>query len=130
MRGPIPSLPKRNVRNHKTRNPGFKPGDYWVICDRCGCAVRSSQARLTWEGYVVCPDDWEPRHPQDFVRAKHDQIAPGGFVRPDQLYGTESYVPSLCESRTAIADEAVADCAIADGPEDLIPPPTPFNNGL
>ena len=60
--------------NKKTRNPGYKAGDNWVICDKCGFAIYGSEAKETWDGLVVCPEDWEPRHPQDFVRGKRDNI--------------------------------------------------------
>lgn len=39
--------------------------DNWIICDRCGFKVRASVARETWDGLLVCPADWEARHPQD-----------------------------------------------------------------
>jgi hypothetical protein len=128
MRGPQPSLPRANVRNRKTRNPGFEPGNHWLICDRCGCAVRSMLAKVTWEGYVVCPDDWEPRHPQDFVRAKFDRIAPEGLIRPEEGEGT-LFISPFCSTNTAICDVAIADCAICDNTQRFaytsqIPTPT------
>jgi hypothetical protein len=112
MRAPIPSLPSRNVRNKKTRNPGFIGGAHWIICDRCGCAVRECDSRLTWEGYVVCPDDWEPRHPQDFVRAREDRIAPEGNNRPESA---DLFVNPFCTTHTNIIDDAIIDCLIIDG---------------
>jgi hypothetical protein len=51
----------------------FVPGDYNVICDRCGFKVRASQTRMTWDNLRVCDRDWEPRHPQDFKRGKVDK---------------------------------------------------------
>lgn len=118
MRGPIPSLPSRDARNKKTRNPGFQSGQHWVVCDRCGCDIRAMDARITWEGFVVCPDDWEPRHPQDFVRAREDRIAPEGFVRPEV---TDNFVNGLCSTNTNIIGDAIIGCAIVGGP---IPIPT------
>lgn len=112
MRGPTPSLPRTNARNHKTRNPGFKPSGHWVLCDRCGCSVRADKARLTWEGFVVCPDDWEPRHSQDFVRAKFDRIAPEGLVRPDNGDGA-IFIQSFCSTNSSINGVAISGCAIA-----------------
>lgn len=56
-----------------TRNPGYIPGDHWVTCDRCGFHIRASDAMETWDGLIVCPEDWEPRHPQDFVRTRADK---------------------------------------------------------
>lgn len=65
-----------------TRNPGYRPGNHWVVCDRCGFDIRASEARETWDGLVVCPEDWEPRHPQDFVRGREDKQAAEDPVRP------------------------------------------------
>lgn len=63
------------------RNPGYRPGDHWMVCDRCGFDYRFSQMRKTWDGLWVCHKDWEPRHPQDFVRGKSDRQVPP-VVRP------------------------------------------------
>ncbi len=73
------------------RSPGYIPGDHWVTCDRCGFDVRSSRARKTWDGLVVCPDDWEPRHPQDFVRGREDRQAAQGLVRPEPAEVTQTF---------------------------------------
>ncbi len=53
----------------------YVPGDFWRICDRCGKKIRQSETRKTWDGLWVCENDWEPRHPQDFVRGKKDKQA-------------------------------------------------------
>jgi hypothetical protein len=111
MRAPIPVLPSRNVRNKKTRNPGYIGGNHWVICDRCGCAIRASDIRITWEGYAVCQDDWEPRHPQDFVRAREDRIAPEGPVRPDAYVQPPMIVSPV--NTLGVAGYAIAGYAIA-----------------
>lgn len=52
----------------------FAPGDWNACCDRCGRKFKASQLRLTWDGYMVCERDWEPRHPQDFVRGVPEKI--------------------------------------------------------
>ena len=67
----------------KSRNPGYQPGNHWGICDRCGFAYRASELKKTWDGLFVCEEDWEPRHPQDFVRGRADKITPSGPIRPD-----------------------------------------------
>ena len=66
----------------KGRNPGYIPGSYWNCCDVCGFDYRIEDMKLTWEGLLVCHADWEPRHPQDFVRAVRDDTAPRGPSRP------------------------------------------------
>jgi hypothetical protein len=48
-------------------------GDFWRICDSCGSKFRASQTLKRWDGQIVCHDDWEPRHPQDFVRGRLDR---------------------------------------------------------
>lgn len=53
----------------------YSPGDYYVICDRCGFKLRRSEARKTWDNLIVCPKDFEERHPQDFVRGVKDRQA-------------------------------------------------------
>lgn len=67
----------------KGRNPGFKSGDHWVICDVCGFAYRQSKCKERWDGAVVCKYDWEQRHPQDFLKARDEQTAARGLVRSD-----------------------------------------------
>ena len=46
----------------------YLPGAHNVICDRCGAKIKSTVARKTWDNLIVCPADWEPRHPQDLIR--------------------------------------------------------------
>jgi hypothetical protein len=53
----------------------YRPGDYWVICDECGRTFRKSKTRKRWDGMIVCFNDWEPRHPQEFIRGRADRIA-------------------------------------------------------
>lgn len=52
--------------------PRYRPGDPWVICDRTGFKVRMSETVKEWTGLRVRREDWEPRHPQDFVRGRKD----------------------------------------------------------
>lgn len=54
------------------RNAGWRRGDHWVCCDVCGFDYRASQIRIRWDGMAVCPQDYEERHPQDFLRARKD----------------------------------------------------------
>ena len=61
----------------------FPSGDYRVICDYSGMKIWKSQARLTWDGFLVRKDLWEPRQPQDFVTGRIDnQNVP--ISRPEQ----------------------------------------------
>ncbi len=51
-------------------------GDWNAYCARCGGKFKASQLRKQWQGYYVCPDDWEMRQPQDFVRSirEHPEV--------------------------------------------------------
>jgi len=60
----------------------LKPGDWNAICDVCGFKYKASQLKSRWDGLKVCKEDWEPRHPQDFVRGVHDDQTVE-WTRPD-----------------------------------------------
>jgi hypothetical protein len=53
----------------------FVSGENNIICDICGKKIKINEARVRWDGFLVCHDDWETRHPQDFVRARQDKIS-------------------------------------------------------
>ena len=77
----------------------YVKGDYWLICDRCGFQYRKSEMRETWDHLWVCPEDWEPRHPQLDVKAiPDDQRVP--VARPDK----SSALGSTTVATTAAAD--------------------------
>jgi len=69
----------------------YKKGDWKGVCDACGQRFLMSKLRLRWDGLMVCSKDWNPRQPQDFVRAKVDiQAVPvtrpesaDTFIHPD-----------------------------------------------
>ncbi len=66
----------------------YVPGDHYLICDECGFKVRASETRKRWDGLRVCTKDWEPRHPQDFVKGRKDrQTVPN--ARPE---GADTYL--------------------------------------
>lgn len=51
----------------------YKSGDYNIRCDRTGFKMKRSQCRKQWNNLIVRKESWEPRHPQDFIRAKADR---------------------------------------------------------
>lgn len=59
----------------------FVPGQWNFICDRCGRAFKSGEARKTWDGLYTCKRCWEPRHPQDYVKGREERPVPP-WVRP------------------------------------------------
>ncbi len=77
----------------------YVAGDHYKICDVCGFQKRSSQTFKRWDGLMVCEEDWEPRHPQDFVRGRTDrQNVPD--PRPEPLV---SLVGPLTTTVSAVA---------------------------
>jgi len=62
----------------------YVSGGFNVICDVCSKKIKASDAKHRWDGFVVCPEDYEQRHPQDFVKARQDKISIP-FSRPRPL---------------------------------------------
>ena len=84
-----------------SRNPGFQEGNNWAVCDSCGMEFRADKLQWRWDGALVCEDDWEPRHAQDYVRTKTDQIAATSNVRSEPedqfvtVYGGSNPAPDV-----------------------------------
>lgn len=75
------------MKNH------YVSGDNNLICDVCGKKMKSSKAKHRWDGFVVCAEDYEPRHPLDFVRARQDKISVS-VTRPEptDTFTTIAYI--------------------------------------
>jgi hypothetical protein len=88
----------------------YRPGDWKAQCYQCGRTRLASTMKQHWQGYWVCSEHWEARHPQDFVKARADvQIPPWTQPRPRGI------AIAFCtpNGTTAIAGFAVAGCARA-----------------
>lgn len=60
-----------------------------TICAYSGFRIRDGdEVRMTWDGHLVLARFWEPRHPQDFVRARPDTVSapPIGMLRPEDQF--------------------------------------------
>lgn len=84
----------------------FVPGQWNAICDLCGRKYKSGELRSNWKKQMVCTRCWEPRHPQDFVRARPDNMQVP-WSRPEQADNFAS------TGHSAIAGVAIAGKAIA-----------------
>lgn len=51
-------------------------GDWNAVCYQCGRKRKASTMKKHWQGYYVCPEHWEPRQTQDFVRSVPDIQTP------------------------------------------------------
>lgn len=85
-------------------------GDWNAVCYECGRKRKATALRRHWQGYWVCPEHWEARHPQDFVRGVKDTMNPP-WAQP---MPADSFV-LFCtpNGTTAIAGFALAGCAIS-----------------
>ncbi len=86
-------------------------GDWNVVCYQCARKRKASVMMRHWQGYYVCPEHWEARQPQDFVRTPPDvQTPPWTQPMPAGIF------VGVCdpEGVTAIVEYAVVDCVIVD----------------
>ena len=71
----------------------WKPGNWWVICDVCSKQTRASAIRKRWDGLLVCPDDFEHRHPQELIRHRVEDISvPFSRPEPTDQFATVLYI--------------------------------------
>jgi len=71
----------------------FKSGEWNLTCDVCSKKIKAHEAKHRWDGFIVCKDDWEPRHEQDFVKAKTDKITvPFQRPIPTLLFTNATYI--------------------------------------
>lgn len=62
-----------------------KIGDHLMVDDESGIVHYASEMVQIWDGSWRHKSNWEPRHPQEFVKAKKDPY-PIKNVRPDATY--------------------------------------------
>ena len=94
-------------RNH------YISGEWNLICDVCSKKIKSSIAKKRWDGFIVCPDDYEERHPQDFVRARQDKISvPFTRPRPVDVFTNILYPPPDGNYCTATGTQAISSWGI------------------
>lgn len=84
-------------------------GDWNAVCFECGRKRKASTLQRHWKGYYVCPEHWEPRQPQDFVRGIPERPAPPWAQLPADVFVGPL---SLCsvDDQTAIPNLAIPGC--------------------
>jgi len=71
----------------------FISGEWNITCDVCSKKIKAHEAKQRWDGFIVCPDDFEHRHPQDFVKAQTDKLTvPFQRPIPALLFTSISYI--------------------------------------
>ncbi len=79
----------------------YASGDHNAVCYECGRKRKASQLKKHWQGYYVCPEHWEPRQPQDFVRSVPDvQTPPWAQPMPADTFAATVWQESLADSVT------------------------------
>lgn len=93
----------------------FKSGEWNVWCMVCNRKIKSGDALKRWDGLIVCPEDFENRHPMDFLRTRQERItvpfsAPTSF---DQFDGPDypQYPFCTASGSSGVAGWAIAGCA-------------------
>lgn len=86
-------------------------GDWNAVCFECGRKRKASMLKQHWQGYYVCPEHWEPRQPQDFVRnVTDDQTTPWAQPMPDDVFAPMCTPQGL----SAVPGEAQPGCMVPD----------------
>lgn len=88
----------------KGRADYLELGDWNTVCYMCGFKRKASTLLRYWQGFYVCPEHWEIRQPQDFVRSVNDvqtppwsQPAPADLFAPMCTPNGTSAVPGQAE---------------------------------
>lgn len=77
-----------------------------TICDVCGFQFKTNELRKRWDGFLVCDDDFETRHPQELIRVHGKDPTPlPNARRPIEII--------IGPPNFAIANVAVASMAVA-----------------
>jgi hypothetical protein len=68
-------------------------GEWKVTCDVCSKEIYASEAKHRWDGLIVCEDDYEERHPLDFLKVRQERLTvPFSRPEPPDIFTTVSYV--------------------------------------
>lgn len=75
----------------------YKSGDWLVICDSCAKKLKASKTKERWDGFRVCSECWEPRHPVDFIRSRADKISVPFTRPPSDIFVSIPYIDIYVE---------------------------------
>lgn len=64
-------------------NTYYKQGEWNMICQSCGFKKKSGELKKRWDGLWVCADEWETRHPQDFIKTPNEDTSVP-YTAPEQ----------------------------------------------
>ena len=70
----------------------FISGQWNLICDVCSIKYKAKKAKQRWDGFIVCPNCYEQRHPQDFVKSRQDKITVPYILPPTDTFIVVPYI--------------------------------------
>ena len=96
----------------------YRSGDWNCICDVCSIKIKASKTKQRWDGLVVCPNCFEHRHPQDFIKVRQDKITvPFLRPRPTDTFTSVSYQGDTLTctpmSQSGVSGIGIAGCSKA-----------------
>ena len=96
----------------------YKSGDWNLICDICSKKIKASVSKHRWDGYITCPECWEPRHSLDFIKVHPDkQYVPFSRPRGSDVFVSVTYPINTLTctplGSTSISGFAVAGCSVS-----------------
>jgi hypothetical protein len=69
------------------RSTTGRDGDHLVVCDRSGFTVWASETVREWNGLIVHKRFYEARHPQDYLRARRENLTiPDARPEPTAIF--------------------------------------------
>jgi hypothetical protein len=73
-------------------------GGWKAVCDVCGFEFNNTELQRRWDNLMVCREDYEERHPQDFLRPVKESIIPWSrpeaadvYIDAEELYVAQFY---------------------------------------
>src|SRR5574337_157488 len=108
----------------------YKSGEWNVFCMVCNRKIKSGDALKRWDGLLVCQEDYENRHPMDFLRTRQERITVPFTSDTSFNQFTSVTYPSYpfctAEGASSVAGFAVALCMRAGlGFPNMLPVPQP-----
>lgn len=75
-------------------NKGWVSGEWLACCQVCGKKDLAGHLKHRWDGLIVCAEDWETRHPSDFIKAVREESNKLPFVsrRPAEVDVSPTYL--------------------------------------
>ena len=71
----------------------WKSGDWYVSCQVCSKQINASESKKRWDGLIVCPEDFECRHPQDLIKVRHERLSvPFSSIEPPDTHIDIPYI--------------------------------------